>query len=186
MSEKIIIQVTDSMKTSIIERNKVTEPLVKLLRGLDVSIDAPCNGLGRCGKCKIKAGGDLLPPNQAEMEALGDGISQGWRLACQTVAFGDFWIEPPRRGKASVATDGLTTKYDYAPSIDTATTGLPAYGFAVDIGTTTVAAYLLDLEDGSRIGTLGIECSAYVRRGCNLAHHRLQRGTSGGTAQSHC
>ncbi len=155
MSGKIMIKVTDSMKVSISEGKKVTKPLLELLRENGVWIDAPCNGLGRCGKCKIKAGGDLLPPDEAEKKTLGAALADGWRLSCQTRAFGDFWVEPPQKGNASVSMEGLTQKYAYTPSIDVEKTGLPAYGLAVDIGTTTVAAYLLDLKDGRRVGTLG-------------------------------
>jgi len=155
VSEKITFQVTESMKVSDIEHKKVTKPLIELLRDRGIAIDAPCNGLGRCGKCRIKAGGDLLPPNDAEKKALGAGLADGWRLACQARAFGDFWVDPPQKGNARVSMEGLTKKYEFTPWVDITETGLPAYGLAVDIGTTTVAAYLLDLKDGRRIGTLG-------------------------------
>jgi len=155
VSEKITFQVTESMKVSDIEHKKVTKPLIELLRDQGISVDAPCNGLGRCGKCRIKAGGELLPPNDAEKKSLGANLADGWRLACQARAFGDFWVEPPQKGNARVSMEGLTKKYDVAPSVDVSKTGLPAYGLAVDIGTTTVAAYLLDLRNGVRIETLG-------------------------------
>ena len=155
MSEKITIKVTESMKVSHSEEKKVTKPLLELLREKGIAIDAPCNGIGRCGKCRIKAGGDLLPPDEAEKKTLGTAIADGWRLACQTRAFGDFWVEPPKKGDARVSMEGLAQKYVYTPSIDVEKTGLPAYGLAVDIGTTTVAAYLLDLKDGTRVETLG-------------------------------
>lgn len=155
MSEKMIVQVTESMKVSNIDGKKVTKPLNELLRERGIAIDAPCNGLGRCGKCRIKAGGELLLPNEAEKKALGRALDDGWRLACQARAYGDFWVLPPQKGNARVAIEGLTQKYEFAPSVDVTKTGLPAFGLAVDIGTTTVAAYLLDLSDGSRVGTLG-------------------------------
>lgn len=155
MFKKVEIKVTQDMKGFNYEGANVTKPVIALLRDRGISIDAPCNGLGRCGKCRVRAGGDLTPPNQAEIKALGEAISQGWRLACQAAALGDFWVEPPQKGKASVATEGLTTAYEVAPPVDLAKTGSPAYGLAVDIGTTTVAAYLLDLRDGARLATLG-------------------------------
>lgn len=155
MSEKINIQVTETMKVSEYGEKNVTKPLNELMRDRGIWIDAPCNGLGRCGKCRVKAGGELTPPGEAEKKALGAAVADGWRLACQTRALGDFWIEPPKKGDARVSMEGQTLKYDYTPSVDVEKTGLPAFGLAVDIGTTTVAAYLLDLSDGSRMGTLG-------------------------------
>jgi len=155
VSEKIVIKVTESMKVSNVGGENVTKPLIELLRGRGIAVEAPCNGLGRCGKCRVKAGGALLPPNEAEKKALGTAISGGWRLACQARAFGDFWVEPPQDGNARVAMEGRTRQYDFAPPVDIEKAGLPAFGLAVDIGTTTVAAYLLDLSDGRRIGALG-------------------------------
>ncbi len=155
MSDRMNFSVTEPMKVSDADGKKVTKPLNELLRERGLSVDAPCNGLGRCGKCRIKAGGELLPPNEVEKKALGEALDNGWRLACQTRAYGDFWVLPPQKGNARVATEGLTQKYAFSSPIDVKKTGLPAYGLAVDIGTTTVAAYLLDLSDGSRIATLG-------------------------------
>lgn len=82
--------------------------------------DCPCGGSGKCGKCRVRVSGELSAPTDAERRLLGDLLDDGWRLACQTRALGDFKVkepfethnvgEPVRKGRGELLIDiGTTT-----------------------------------------------------------------------------
>jgi uncharacterized 2Fe-2S/4Fe-4S cluster protein (DUF4445 family) len=115
--------------------------LSKLLRENGIPFDMPCGGKGRCRKCKVKAYGSFSKLTQAERSVLSDKeIADGLRFACMTDVTGDAEI----------------SIIDYAENQKIVSKGLlPAFskkpigkkiGVAVDIGTTTVAAYLYELK----------------------------------------
>jgi len=64
-----------------------------------VSIDAPCNGNGTCGKCRIK-----LLEGEAEAERTrfisDEAYEKGWRLACETAVNGDVTVRVPDAASA--------------------------------------------------------------------------------------
>lgn len=92
-------------------------PLTEVLRGAQLYMDAPCGGMGKCGKCTV----------------LIDGTPA---LACQTVVDRDMTVILPN----DAALQGLTAGIDVTPSRPNQS----GYLIALDIGTTTVAAFLLD------------------------------------------
>ena len=48
-------------------------------------IDAVCGGKGRCGKCKVKAFGDISDITEEEKRFFTeDELASGWRMACRT------------------------------------------------------------------------------------------------------
>ena len=64
--------------------------LLKALRRGGFYVEAPCGGLGICGKCKVKVSGKTSAPDDAEANYLGEArIRRGWRLACRTLVLGD-------------------------------------------------------------------------------------------------
>lgn len=64
--------------------------ILKALRHGGFHVEAPCGGMGICGKCKVRIKGDVSSPDEAEMNYLGPGrIERGWRLACRTRVLGD-------------------------------------------------------------------------------------------------
>lgn len=100
--------------------------------------ERPCGGHGKCGKCKVIATGALSAPTEAEKQLLtGAELARGVRLACMTYALGDCEINTPSHGKASILTAGATPQPLTCPSFT-------RYGFAIDVGTTTLAARLYD------------------------------------------
>ena len=59
-------------------------------RGLSM----PCAGMGRCGKCRVRATGALGEPTAAEREKLSpQELEEHLRLACQTVILGPCQVE---------------------------------------------------------------------------------------------
>ena len=110
------------------------ESLLEVLRRAGVPIAAPCGGAGTCGKCAVEV-------HRAS--------AHGWErvLACQTPAEDGMEVR--------LGTTGSLLVEDGAPDLDrllarfTRDDAAPGdLGVAVDLGTTTVAAYLIDLRAG--------------------------------------
>ena len=97
--------------------------------------EVPCGGKGRCGKCLVRCEGALSVPDENEIKLLGG--REGFRLACLARCEGDFSYE-------------LAEERDV--DIQTGFRGEIAEGnqsrlLAVDIGTTTVALYIIEKGD---------------------------------------
>ena len=103
----------------------------------------PCGGHGLCGKCKVKATGDLSPLSENERQRLtSQEIADGVRLACSATIFGDCHVEWYRASaEHTVRVAGDMPEVVLAPIFT-------RYGVAIDIGTTTLAAKLYD-ESGN-------------------------------------
>ncbi|MEG2698742.1 MAG: ASKHA domain-containing protein [Ruthenibacterium sp.] len=111
------------------------------------AIAMPCGGKGRCGKCRVKATGALSPVTAEERAALSEAeLAGGVRLACCTRVLGDAAV-------TLLFSDALTQiRADSDKNLLPQNPLFHAYGVAVDIGTTTLAAQLY--------GTDGLLCTA--------------------------
>ena len=70
------------------------ESLLEILQREGIMIDSYCGGVGSCGKCVVRVqSGQVSSPNSLEAKHLGDRLKDGFRLACQTVVFGDLECE---------------------------------------------------------------------------------------------
>lgn len=121
--------------------------LMDVLLSGGVFLDHACNGKGVCGKCKVKVyQGALSPMTDGEWELLGRGEAEkGIRLACMAKVHGDCQIDVLQKERIY----RILTK-EYVPQFcrDAFDSGL---GIAADIGTTTVAAALIDLHTGKTL-----------------------------------
>ncbi len=112
-----------------------------------VNIARPCGGSGICGKCRVRARDCVAPPTETEKRVLGeDSLLRGLRLACSATVTGPgevFVVDEVETKGSRILADLSDETVQWAP--DGA-----GFGVAVDIGTTTVVAYLLDLE-GRRV-----------------------------------
>lgn len=108
------------------------QSLDQILNQIGNLSDHPCGGRGICGKCKVSIRGHVRGSASAgrDIEA---------HLRCQTVLLGDaeVWLPEDR---------GLTYTKESSPEADAQTVPL---GAAVDIGTTTIAAKLIDPNTGN-------------------------------------
>lgn len=113
-----------------------TPTLAQALAQGPFALPQPCGGRGVCGKCAVQAlTGAVSPPVAAERRL-------GARLACQALLLGDCAVTlPPAQAWADAETDAA------APSLGTPMPG--RYGAAVDLGTTTVAARVFNLQTGA-------------------------------------
>lgn len=96
----------------------------------------PCGGIGKCGKCKVKAEGKLSELDSTERSVLSAiEISENSRLACRTFILGDCKIVCQNEGEQIINLDsGEFAGYHNA--------SFERYGIAIDIGSTTLAATL--------------------------------------------
>lgn len=110
----------------------------------------PCGGKGMCGKCRVRVVRGRLPVTPEDKRIFSEAqLAQGWRLACKAVTREAVEIVVPVQEQqgfsalaAEVADEGalsLAADHDY--------------GLAVDIGTTTLAAALVDCTDGKILAT---------------------------------
>lgn len=199
------------------------EKLLKALHTNNIYIDAPCGGLGICGKCKVKiVEGKVSPPESGELKKLSEkDLTENYRFACMTKILGDLTVEINAEidiestipgymdfstgvsplidksffllGKPSLDNqkddvkrlkDALTDKnkklnisFDILGKIskvmrekdfkvtvisddenlyeiEAGDTRNRSYGVAVDIGTTTVVVYLIDLFKGRQVDVI--------------------------------
>ena len=147
--------------------------VLQAANALGIDINSICGGAGSCGKCVVKilkgieGFGD---PSPEEVDILGDRLGGNYRLACRSQITGDAAILVPReswRGAQRLQSEGLETPVTLKPNIRKQKTGEPTqilcgdtvidtlptsdppiHGFAVDVGTTKLAGYLMDLATG--------------------------------------
>ena len=109
-------------------------PLMDVLH--EFGIEFPCGGNGTCGKCKVKLlDGEIEVSeiHQHKLEIL--GLSEEWRLACYSQCTSDITLEIEQFNHLILADE---TEFDFLPQI--------GFGIAVDLGTTTLVAQLVDLS----------------------------------------
>lgn len=117
-------------------------------------IDAPCGGKGECGKCKIRFLSNAPKPSEKEMRKLtAEELRQGIRLACQaewngqevTALYGEVTDSEQQAVKDGDRISAENGK-EYV--------GEQKFAVALDIGTTTLAMRLIDLQSGNGIKTI--------------------------------
>jgi len=125
-----------------------------------VQLDAPCGGLGTCGRCVVIARGELEPATADESVLLSaEMIAAGVRLACRARIMGDVTVNPLAQGEAAdgglrILETGRHHDVAIEPPAQRGITGdAPLLGAVVDIGTTTVVVALVDLESGRQLGS---------------------------------
>jgi uncharacterized 2Fe-2S/4Fe-4S cluster protein (DUF4445 family) len=124
----------------------------------DILLEQPCAGLARCGQCRVRVVEGTDAPGPADREALTpEELRDGWRLACALTIRGAATIEVPRTSRAASA-----KAFGVWPDVDGAATPVvdpaaPApLGFALDIGTTSLAAALIHLSTGRLAATASV------------------------------
>lgn len=157
----------------IIDRSKQQKNLLEMLQEKNEYISAPCNGNGTCGKCIVQYKRGATEPTRRDREVFSEKqLEDGYRLACQSHPVGAYEVELPESeetievlsewGKQrKTDTEGLT-EADTQTLAEAKTSGgiqdketaegtaekteNAIYGICIDIGTTTLAALLVNLE----------------------------------------
>ena len=108
-----------------------------------IIVPMPCGGSGKCGKCIIRTKGNLSEADSEEKRHLTQKqLAEGYRLACRVTIKGDAVVEVQDDKKAKIQTE-FTSKIQKVQSDKN------GFGVVIDIGTTTIAAYLFDLSNGN-------------------------------------
>jgi uncharacterized 2Fe-2S/4Fe-4S cluster protein (DUF4445 family) len=101
-------------------------------------IEFPCGGKGRCGGCRVQLLEGELEPSQVEREYFTDEeIVAGWRFACRATPKSDIRLHI-QQWEMPILTSHAAIDLNKAEG----------YGIAVDLGTTTIVAQLVDLMNG--------------------------------------
>jgi uncharacterized 2Fe-2S/4Fe-4S cluster protein (DUF4445 family) len=145
-------------------------PLRDLL--FEQGVEFPCGGSGRCRGCRVRVvqGDAPVTPLMADRLTV-DEIAQGWRLACQMDATSDLTIELRQWEAAILSGD---SGVPFVPQ--------PGLGIAVDVGTTTLVAQLLDLSTG-HVLAVRTALNQQARHGGDVMS-RVQYAVAGGGAQT--
>lgn len=107
----------------------------------ELPLEQPCAGRGTCGLCKILNEKGLAPPDQIERKHLSQGeLAVGNRLACRARLSGDARIILAPIVVYSNKIFRNSQRYKRQKDIP--------LGLAIDLGSTTVAAFLTMMDDG--------------------------------------
>jgi uncharacterized 2Fe-2S/4Fe-4S cluster protein (DUF4445 family) len=105
---------------------------------LPFGVEFPCGGKGRCRRCRVRVLEGAVDPG-----AGGDAadLGPGWMLACRARAATAATLEIGQFEAPILADD---RPFAFVPR--------PGRGIAIDLGTTTVVAQLVDLSTGAVLG----------------------------------
>jgi uncharacterized 2Fe-2S/4Fe-4S cluster protein (DUF4445 family) len=134
----------------------------------EYGVEFPCGGKGVCGKCAVRILDGRVEPDPYHRKRLQElQLGPDWRLACLSLCESDLVVEV---GQFETIIQADETPFEFNPG-----TGL---GVAVDLGTTTLVAQLVDLESGH---ILAVETGMNPQKiyGSDLVS-RLEAALSGG------
>ena len=122
------------------------ETVGELLLRQGIYIDQPCGGTGLCGQCRVILSGTIPEPTSKEKKIFSEEeLSSGFRLACQAKASGGMEVTIPAQDSQSIK---VLDTFENSNNTYTASHGDDGSGIAVDIGTTTIVVYLVNLGTG--------------------------------------
>jgi uncharacterized 2Fe-2S/4Fe-4S cluster protein (DUF4445 family) len=125
------------------ERTVAVEPgsqLGEAIISTGLPLEQPCAGRGSCLKCKVIAQGALSPLDEKELEGLSEAErAADYRLACRARIQGDVSV--------TLAPIVVYSNKMFRACDDYKRPGVPL-GLAVDLGSTTVAAFVTTLDAG--------------------------------------
>jgi len=152
------LKVFDEKKDRII-KFKGSANLAELLITNNIFIDRPCGGKGKCGKCAVRFLSNAPRANKYDKNELSKKqLDKGYRLACKCIIKGDAQIQSTSKNNMVIKSDGLPQKNKI--HLNDASLS-KSYGIAIDLGTTTIVAYLVKLSNGR---TVGVESATNPQR----------------------
>ena len=120
-------------------------------RANQIPVASTCGGQGKCHSCKVRIEkGIPTPPAGDELKILSaDELERGWRLSCRVKPAADLVVYLPSGDDLA---SSPAFKEELLAKIVPDAGGRHArraYGVAVDLGTTKIAGYIVNLGDGS-------------------------------------
>jgi len=156
------------------------ETILDAARKAAITLESPCDGTGTCGKCKVTLPGRNIEalPVDGTGKVSAEEQAAGVVLACQTRVWGETIVEIAAEWQnksvkvletgvsAAIEVDPFVRKAFLAATRTTAVYGglrllgceagdtrERLFGAVIDIGTTTLVATLVDLNDGREVAT---------------------------------
>jgi uncharacterized 2Fe-2S/4Fe-4S cluster protein (DUF4445 family) len=159
---------------------EVGTTILDAARAAGVVIEAPCNGVGTCGKCKVK----LDKSSTWHIKEFGkhklsdEDRKEGYVLACQSRIQGNVTVTVSKNGGGAglkIVSDGVSHSFEIESGVkkefnevigctyitsgddligtEGGDTSGECFGVVVDIGTTTLVASLIDLKTGRELAS---------------------------------
>jgi len=154
-SKKITITLSTGQRLKV----DCGQTLMEALTNNGIPLRSDCGGKGVCGKC-------LVQVTLTDAKKTGDGSDEPViHKACELTLEKNIALTIP---SASMARAEVVSKPDFSAGfrvhpVRSKTSSLPGdYGLAVDLGTTTVAAYLCDLETGQVLSSGAIKNPQFI------------------------
>jgi uncharacterized 2Fe-2S/4Fe-4S cluster protein (DUF4445 family) len=133
----VTISYGTDVRAAIVEEDRTLGEAV-IATGL--SLEQPCAGRGTCLKCKVMAEGALTPLDEHELAGLSSAERAAhYRLACRARVTGDVAV--------TLAPIVVYSNKIFRACDDHRRAGVPL-GLAIDLGSTTVAAFVTTLDEG--------------------------------------
>ena len=138
----------------------------------DYGVEFPCGGQSSCGGCRVKVLAGQVPVSDEDAAVLTEEqLAEGWRLACQIEADNDLTLEVAQWEEVILAD---RSSFPFKPRDE--------IGIAVDLGTTTIVAQLVDLRTAH---VLAVQSSLNPQavHGGDIMSRVLHATTPGGRAE---
>ena len=185
----IVFKIENGSDVKVLSEPGVT--ILDLMKDHNIQIDAPCSGNGTCGKCRVR-----VIAGSVEMDRIhslpDEDYDDQWRLACQSKVIADATIWVPAEAaafKEDIKTADISSpeelaRYESAIAQIFAagiTRGVSeeGVGIAIDIGTTTCTAAMLDLASGRVLGKSSMG-NGQIRYGADVINRIIQQSKEGG------
>jgi uncharacterized 2Fe-2S/4Fe-4S cluster protein (DUF4445 family) len=144
LKKHIVVFEPSGLRISVDEQTTFLEAI----RMVGLHLPSDCGGAGTCGKCSLIPQPTPEPTPADERSISSDELAHGVRLACQHRVMSDTRVViTKQRGKVQILTEGVSRQEEWIPDSG----GESRYGVAIDLGTTTIVAYLLALDSGVQI-----------------------------------
>ncbi|MGQ9598063.1 MAG: ASKHA domain-containing protein [Anaerolineae bacterium] len=134
---RVIVSYGTDMRSVAVQENDL---LAAAIVATGLPLEQPCAGRGTCLKCKVIAQGAISPLDEKELAGLTEGErTAGYRLACRARVWGDVSV--------TLAPVVVYSNKIFRACEDYKRSDVPL-GLAIDLGSTTVAAFLVTLNEG--------------------------------------
>ncbi|MFA9377416.1 MAG: ASKHA domain-containing protein [Lachnotalea sp.] len=144
--EKISVQIQSAKKGQLFLAPRNSN-LLEVLFQNNIVLPTPCGGHGKCGKCRIQLmQGTLEITKEDEMFFTEKELDSGMRLACMAVVKSDICIVLKEQDESQFQVLGADEENEkQAQDLE--------YGFAIDVGTTTLAISLIGMTSKKTLHT---------------------------------
>ncbi len=120
--------------------------MLSALAGKRLNLYAVCGGKGLCGSCRARVEGDAPAPDEQESKLLtSEELADGWRLLCRLFPRKDSTLTVNLEDTELLSSFALDGPFETQP-----------FGFAIDIGTSKLAVYLVSLSTGQVLSSMAV------------------------------